>query len=516
MSIISYIKQQITPKPLSEEQVKRSLFWVLQDGIFAQLFESLISGPILIAVALMMNASNALIGYLVALSALANLAQFPGAWLTEKYRNRRAICFYISSFGRLCVLGIAISALAPDMPMAAGILAVCYTLRYVGSSMAGSAWNSWMKDLIPPQILGAFFSKRLAYSMATALLTTMTIALALKFWPFSTNKFYALVFFIAFLVGVYTIYVYYKIGEPPMEKPSSDEAFIKRIFKVFKDRNFTHLVMFLSSWNFSINLAVPFFTVVLLKTLKLDMSLVLVLTTLTQVVNVLVMRSWGKISDTFNNKSILMVSGPLYILCIFLFIFTGFPSKHSYTIPLLVLIYTLMGIAQAGITLASNNIALKLAPKGNAAIYLSVNGTVNALMAGTAPILGGLFADFFADKQLSFLIRWISNNDVKEIFLLQISHWSFFFLFATVLALLSLLFLRKVNEEGQVNERVVVSSFLSLFYESVSPLPQKIFLFLSRKRYKEKLEQEKAIKENALSDDSVLPVSSSDHKKSDK
>ena len=379
--------------------------------------------------------------------------------------------------------------------MAATILAICYTFRYLGSSLASSAWNSWMKDLVPSKILGTFFARRLAFSMATALIISLSVAFFLKIWPYSINAFYALIFFIAFLGALYMVFVYYKIDEPIMEKPDTTETIIKRLLKVFKDSNFSRLIMFLGTWNFAINLAVPFFTVVLLESLKLDMSFVLILTTLTQIVNVLVMKSWGKISDMFNNKSILLVCAPLYILCIFLFMFTGFPEKHSYTIPLLLFIYALMGAVQAGITLASNNIALKLAPKGNAAIYLSVNGMVNALMAGTAPILGGLFADFFKSKQLSLLFRWFNGETASEFYLLQISHWSFFFLFATFFAILSLTFLKRVTEEGQVNERVVVSFFLSMFYESIIPHPQKMFVFLSRKRYKEKLQAKKTLNE---------------------
>ncbi|MBE6449489.1 MAG: MFS transporter [Alphaproteobacteria bacterium] len=490
MDLKKFLLNKITPKELSESEVKSSLNWVLQDGIFAQLFESLIAGPILIAVALMMGASNALIGYLVALPFLANIFQFLGIFLVEKYRNRRAICLFVSSLGRFCILGVAILALTPNAPMAAVILAVCYTFRYIGNALAGSAWNSWMKDLIPSKILGSFFAKRLGYNMATALIASLSIALCLKIWPWKTNTFYALTFFIAFLAGAYMMLVYYKIGEPPMEKNPSPDSFLKRIFKVFKDTNFSRLIMFLGTWNFAINLAVPFFTVVLLESLHLEMSFVLILTTLTQVVNVLVMRSWGKVSDTFNNKSILLICAPLYVLCIFLFLFTGFPQRHPYTIPLLVFIYALMGVAQAGVTLASNNIALKLAPKGNATIYLSVNSMVNALMAGTAPILGGMFADYFKDKKLSLLFRWFDGQKTEELNLLLISHWDFFFLLATIVALLSLSFLSKIKEEGQVNERVVISSFLTLCYENL-PTPHKLYVFLSRKKYKEKLAAQK-------------------------
>ena len=153
-----------------------------------------------------------------------------------------------------------------------------------------------------------------------------------------------------------------------------------------------------------------------------------------------------------------------------------------------------MGIAQEGITLASNNIALKLAPKGSAAIYLSVNGTLNAAMAGTAPILGGFCADFFTYKELSLNLIWSTATDFKDFTLFYIHHWDFFFLFASILAIASLAFLKRVKEEGEVTEKVVISSFLSDFSKTINAsylLPYKIFLFLSRKKYKESQQKNK-------------------------
>ena len=52
----------------------------------------------------------------------------------------------------------------------------------------------------------------------------------------------------------------------------------------------------------------------------------------------------------------------------------------------------------------------------------------------------------------------------------------------------------RIREEGEVTEKVVISSFLSDFSKSLNAsylLPYKIFLFLSRKKYKEKIEKEK-------------------------
>ena len=490
----SAFTKRMGPKTLTAEQVQESLPWVVRDGVIAQLLESLTAGPILIALALLMKAPNALIGYMVALPLLSNLAQFPGAYLTEKIRKRKLVCTVISAIGRASFFFMAWLALFPQTPGAAYLLALLYTVRYFASSFAGSAWNSWMKDLVPPQTLGRFFSKRLTMMVIASLVASLTMALILKIWPFPSNDFYGILAFIAFLLGIYSIYVYYRIQEPPMEADTLEEHFFTKIKKVFKDRNFSLLMVFLGFWNFSINLAVPFFSVYILEQLKLSVSLVLILVTVSQVTSVLVMGSWGKLADMFSNKSVLLVTCPLYVLAIFLFLFTSFPVEDTITIPLLVFIYMLIGISQSGVTLATGNITLKLAPKGSAAVYLSVNGMVNAFMAGIAPIIGGFFADYFIEKKLSLILNWTTPATTKDFHLLVMQHWDFFFFMATVLALLSLSLLKAVKEEGEVNEKVVISSFLSLFSRSMSvsyQLPQKVFLFLSRKKYKDDLQKGK-------------------------
>ena len=86
------------------------------------------------------------------------------------------------------------------------------------------------------------------------------------------------------------------------------------------------------------------------------------------------------------------------------------PDVHTFTYPLLVLIHAATGLASAGVTLASGNITLKLAPRGNAANYMATSSICNALAAGTATMIGGLTADLFASKQLSLILRWQSES----------------------------------------------------------------------------------------------------------
>jgi len=67
----------------------------------------------------------------------------------------------------------------------------------------------------------------------------------------------------------------------------------------------------------------------------------------------------------------------------------------------------------AGTTLASGNIAVKVAPKEKATAYLAGNSLVNSLAAAIGPLLGCQLADFFATRELSLTLNW--GSPLKEV-----------------------------------------------------------------------------------------------------
>ena len=192
----------------------------------------------------------------------------------------------------------------------------------------------------------------------------------------------------------------------------------------------------------------------------MDLSFIIALTVLSQIMNIAFLQTWGGFADRFSHKSVLAVSGPLFIVSILGWTFTTVPEKYVLTIPLLVLIHVVMGISTAGITLASTTIGLKLAPEGEATSYLAANSLVNSLAAGIAPVLGGLCADFFAERELSLTLDWISPGREVAIQTLNLQQWDFFFFLAFLIGLYSIHRLSSVKEEGEVKEKVLLNELM--------------------------------------------------------
>ena len=462
---MSFIDRLQPSAELTEAETNRGLRWMLRNGVFTQAMETLALGPVLVAYALHFGASNFAIGLLAALPNLGQLAQIPAVQLVEKVRKRRLVAFTFGAISRPMLLVMAAAALVPSPDLGLAMILVALTLRYSLGAFVGCSFNSWVRDLVPEQRMGTVFADRLVWMTGVGIAVSLGAGLFVDHWslafPDLKTQGYALLLVLAFAAGCVSVYCMMRMPEPAMPPSERHLPLYQRLAEPLRDENFRNLVFFLGAWNFAINLAAPFFTVYLYKRLGLSVTMVTVLLTVSQVANIAVLRTWGRIADKVTNKSVLTVAAPLFVLSIFLWTFTTLPEKHVLTVPLLVVIHLLAGVSTAGVTLASGNIGLKLAPRGAAASYLSVASLVTAVAAGIAPVIGGLCADWFANRELTLILQWSEPTARHILQALSLRHWDFFFLFAAFLGFLSLNFLRQVKEVGEAEEDIVVAELIA-------------------------------------------------------
>lgn len=465
MSLLVRLYKRWPPRDdLTGEELDKGLNWLVRNGIGGQMMETLSVGAFMTAYALELGATNVAIGLLASVPHVTQLLQLAGVPLADRLRNRRLLSIIAAGFSRPMFLVIAAAAFIADSDVALLVVAIAFAIRFCFTALMSCGWNSWMRDLVPEGAMGRFFSRRLFAMTLMGTILGLGSGAFVDLWPaytqWPTRYAYAILFVGAFIGGAYSVFCMTRVPEPRMARPTSDLDLLRRLGRPFRDANYRRLMLFLGSWNFAVNLAAPFFTVHMLKTLNIDLMMVMVLTTVSQLANVCVLRGWGAIADRMSNKSVLSVCAPLFIGCIFAWTFTTFPEPHALTLPLLFAIHVLTGIATAGVTLASGNIALKLAPRGDATTFLANNSLVNSVAAGIAPIVGGLFADFFTHRELSLTLRWHEPGMDMTFDTLSISQWDFFFLLATLIGIYSIYRLGRVNEVGEVSERMVLHEML--------------------------------------------------------
>lgn len=442
---------------LTENEIESGLTAVLKDGLASQVMATLTGGVFLVGFALALDASNFYIGLLAAIPAITQLLQIPAIYLVERLRARKVISFYSALFARLSLLPIVAAPLAPDGATAMFVLAAALILHTSFSAVSQCAWSSWIRDLVSTERLGRFHAKRLFIVKAFTIMASLAAGVYLDWTGVEKSGGfggYSALFGASFLAGMVSLFYIYRTPEPRMPPAEDSGGFLGPIRAPFDDVNFRSLIIFLGWWNFAVNLAAPFFTVYLLRRIGLDMSLVVVFSVISQVTFLVSIRWWGWVSDRMNNKSVIKTAGPAYLVCILAWTFTTLPEPHTLTIPLLIAIHVLKGVANAGVTLATANIARKLAPIGKSASYLAASSLVNSLAAGAAPLVGGMFVDYFAKINLSLTLRWQSPSAVLSFRTIDFSHWDFFFLFSFILGLAALYQLGKVKEWGHMDREI--------------------------------------------------------------
>ena len=115
------------------------------------------------------------------------------------------------------------------------------------------------------------------------------------------------------------------------------------------------------------------------------------------------------------------------MFCILGWTFTTMPARYDLTVPLLMVLHITVGIAIAGFTLATGNIGMKLSSPKDATAKLAVLSVVNSLVAGAAPILGGLLVDFVAANELEWILVWKGQTSTLMFPTFSLQNWDFFF-----------------------------------------------------------------------------------------
>lgn len=453
---------------ITESERADGLKRLVIEAAFANTTAALTTGVVLTAFALHLGANTAVIGLLAAIPFLAQLAQAPAVLLVERLRARKRIAVLSSLVGRT-MLGVM--ALLPFAGSAARPLLVAATVVLCVMAAVGScAWNAWMRDFAPEDRIGRVFARRTQWATGTTLAASLAAALLLELAPpRSAWRDYAFcgLYGIGCLAGLVSASIVARIPEPVMAPPDARGADLRGLLaQPFTDRNFVRLITFLAAWQFAINLATPFFTVYMVNQLGYSMSVVMGLSIASQVANALTIVPWGSLADRHSNKSVLLVAAPAYVVSIVGMIGAS-QLDGSERLAWLGLLHLLMGASVAGVTLASTNIALRLSPRGEAAAYLAASGMATAVAAGSAPILGGLWANFFAERRFEVILRWSDPQGISAVSAVTLSTWDWYFLLSGLLGLYALQRLSAVREQGEIDRRQMVQHILGQARDSI-------------------------------------------------
>ncbi len=450
---------------LSRGEVRRGLRALTLEGIASTGFSAVTTSAFLVAFALALGASNFQIGILASIPFITDLLQIPSVWLIEKLRRRKIIVLFAWLVSLLLWVPIALIPVIMEVPGAGAVslLLGLMAVRGILNALTNCGWSSWMRDLVPQQILGRFFARRLSLSTAVAVVLGLGAAYFLDYWNAGENE--AIGYTFVLLVGL----VFFGLAspafklfipEPMMPKIAGPRpSFTRTIATPLRERNYRQLMRFLMFWGFASNLAVPFFAVFMLQQLSLPIFTVIVLSTVSEVFVVISLRFWGPLADRFGSKTILSLSSSLFLLVILGWVLTAFAGQPAFLFLMLVILHVFTGIAVAGITLTTGTLTLKLAPHGRATSYLAGASLADSAGTGLGALAGGFLADLLAGSSLVLDLSRV--GPLQFVFgSIQLTGFHFLFALACILGLATLRSLQTVREVGSAGRDIVLDSLM--------------------------------------------------------
>ena len=451
----------LRPVPhVTADDLARGQRALVQDAAWASLTGALYGGVILVGFALALGAGPFVIGLLAAIPLIAQSAQLAGIALVERLRQRKRITVTSVTVSRVIIATLAV---IPFLPVTEArisyLIAVQVTITVLGS-IAGCALNSWLHQLLPREGLGAFFAKRLFFATTLSCIGSLAAGYLVDHWTLGEKiHAYSVAFIAAALAGFVSSWFLTRVPEPVMTSAGPTASIRAKILSPFRDGSFRKVLIYIAGWNAASNLAAPFVAVYLMKQLDYSLGTVTTLWVASQVANALTLYLWGRLSDRLSNKAILAVALPAYFLAVFSLAFVAIPTKHAATLPALYLIHAVMGAAGGGISLATGNMSLKLAPQGQGTSYLAATSLVASITGGITPIVAGALAQWLEAVKFSILVRWALPGRTGEATVMQFASWEFLFALSAAAGLYALHALSRIDEGEEISERVVMQHF---------------------------------------------------------
>lgn len=328
------------------------------------------------------------IGMLSALPNLfASLIQLKSPDFTDRLKSRKRIINIFVLFQAFMLLPMAIIALFQG---ASPIFFISIIVLFVSfGAIANPPWASLMSDLIVGDKRGAYFGWRnrtLGFIIVGAAFIAGIILQIMK----KLNVFYgfAIIFCLAFIFRIISWYFLKKMHEPALEYKEESHFTFLDFIKRLKKSNFAKFVVFVSLMNFSVNMASPFFSVLMLRDLRFSYLLYGLITVTATLMIYLMMERWGRLADNVGNLKVIKFTSPLIGIIPLLWVFNRHPLS-------LFLFQAFSGFLWAGFNLCAMNFIYDSVTPEKRTRCVAYFSVFNGLALCCGALLGG------------FMLKWL-------------------------------------------------------------------------------------------------------------
>jgi Major Facilitator Superfamily len=315
----------------------------------------------------------------------------------------------------VAVLGLSLLAwLGPAS--AVTLLILITTLYHSAGNLVQPHWRALMGCLVPDRRRGRFFATRTRNSMITAFLVFIAGGLYLDAVHAGQAARYG--FTVLFLVAaggrLISVGLLYQMHDPqPMPGRAEGRAYRRTfgsILHAFTNPAFRHFTLFTAGLQGTVAIAAPFFSVYMLRDLHYTYIEFTANLGASIFVQFLTLNAWGRISDRFGNRLIMVVTSLMIPMLPSLWLIS---DNFWY----LLAVQGVSGIAWGGFSLSTGNYLYDLRPHhSHLATYSALQSMITAAAVFAGAITGGYLADVLPTAVAFFGTELAWNHNLFGVF----------------------------------------------------------------------------------------------------
>ena len=401
-------------------KIKKSLKASFWDGIFAFMMVGFTQDYVA-PYALALKATVKEIGLLSSLPNLcASFVQLKSADLVDKLLSRKRIILisvYLQALSALPLLLIPYLFKSNQ-----ALWLIFFAMLFTASgALSQGPWASLMSEYIPSTKRGRYFGWRNRILNLVAVVCSLCAGLILQIYKHKVLFGFWIILTLALFSRFISWYFLTLMYEPKFYHHAENKFTFLDFISRARQSNFVKFVFFVACFNFSVNLASPFFAVFMLRDLKFAyftytiVMIPVILTTL------MFINRWGKLSDHIGNIKVLKFTAFIIASLPLFWVFGHHPIY-------LILVQALGGFAWSGFNLCAVNFIFDSVSSPKRTRCHSYFNVINGLGISLGALSGGYLAAhlpalfgyqliflFAVSAVFRFLVMGMFISKIKEV-----------------------------------------------------------------------------------------------------
>jgi len=392
--------QQHSKDPVVDRSLKHSIYDGITYSVMTGAAESYFS-----AFAILLKATTSQIGVLASLPPLlASFTQILSAWLGRRTGHRKRIIVFGALVQATTLIPLTLLPLLfPDDAVV--LLVICAVVYYIGPNLGSPQWSSLMGDIVPETRRGRFFALRTQLASVASFSALIAAGLILQLFHTIGYTYWGFVaiFALASVARLQSAYHLSQMHDPPGHVASLESPWHIDLWRGIRTTDLVPFSVFFACMQFAVGIASPFFVVYMLRDLKFSYVEFMINSAASVLLQFLTLNRWGRLSDLFGNRLILITTGAIIPIMPTLWIWS---TNYYYLLG----VQCVSGLIWAGFSLSGSNFVFDLTPPQRRATLMAAHNVFAALAVFLGAVIGGYLGSHLPNEITLFgtHFEWLS------------------------------------------------------------------------------------------------------------